>query len=176
MLIADRRQLIASFINLLDITLNIVDYRCMAFSMSPRDNPVPHPPHHDGGIGSATLPPGRRFPGPRPLVRSFGYVPSGAEVPTEDPYVRRYWAAVLGTAALEDLLRMAAAAHTKRPIRRPTHLHVLIQERLVFPVAPTAYLVPTEMALLDRTRVRRLAPALRGPHLQAVLVVRARSA
>lgn len=115
------------------------------------------------------VPPGRRFPGPRPLIRSIGYVPAGAQVPTEDAYVRRFWAAVLGTAALEDLLRMSAAAQTGRRIRRPTHLHVLIEERLVCPVAPTGYLVPTRMPLLDRTRVRRLAPAERLRHIEAVL-------
>lgn len=132
----------------------------MALPIPPEsDIPVLHPPNDDRGIGSA-----RRFPPPRPLVRSIGLRPTGPSVPTEHPYVRRYWAAILGTAALEDLLRLAAAAHKQVRVRRPTHLHVLIAEGLVRPVAPDTVEAPVRMPILRPDQVRRLPLPLRATH------------
>jgi hypothetical protein len=52
-------------------------------------------------------------------------------VAPDDPYVRHYWVAALGPAAVVDLLRLAAAARRSRPVRAPLNLPLLLSEGLV---------------------------------------------
>lgn len=133
-----------------------------------RDHPVSHPPTEVRGIGGVTRSV-RGFPIVRPLIRAIPYEADGPGVPTEHLYVRRFWAAILGRAALEDLLRLSAAARQSRDIPLPTHLHVLIVEGLAVPWGEQAVQVPTRMPLLDDSLVRRLPRTMRVPHTAAVL-------
>ncbi len=104
-------------------------------------------------------------------MRAIGYVPPDADLPTEHEYVRRFWAALLGKAGLEDLLRLSAAAQQGTRIRRPTHVHLLIAERLVRPLGGTGYLVPVRMPLLDPARLRRLPVSLRLEQSESALLL-----
>ena len=61
----------------------------------------------------------RRVPGP-----ADGVDPS-------DAYVRRFWVAALGPAAVTDLLRLSAAARRDLAIPLPLSLPVLLSEGLV---------------------------------------------
>ncbi|MGF1666174.1 MAG: hypothetical protein ACFCVC_07850 [Acidimicrobiia bacterium] len=52
-------------------------------------------------------------------------------VAPDDPYVRTYWVAAVGPAAVVDLLRLAAAARAARAIPAPVNLPMLLSEGLV---------------------------------------------
>ena len=141
----------------------------MALPIPPdNDDPVSHPPTEVRGIGGV-IRSQRGFPAPRPMIRAVPLDLPEARLPTEHIYVRRFWAAILGRAALEDLLRLAAAARQERPVRLPTHLHVLMAEGLTVPRDEETLLAPVSMPLLGDSLVRRLPRTMRVPHAVAVL-------
>lgn len=83
--------------------------------------------------------------------------------PPDDPYVRRFWVAVMGPGAVADLLRLMKAAAERRPIRRPHHLAELAREDLVRFRAGRV-LVRRTVPPLGAPQVRRLPPGLRAEH------------
>lgn len=100
-------------------------------------------------------------PRPRVPVRLIRIPHLGVE--PSDPYVRRYWVAALGPGAVEDLLRLVAAAHQRRKMPLPRFLHVLVQERLAaFP--GDRIIVPDRVRLVPRRLVSRFPLPLRREH------------
>ncbi len=99
------------------------------------------------GHASAPVRPTARI---RPTVpvalsaRSEGVEPS-------DPYVRKFWVAVLGPGAVAELLRLVSAAAKGEDVRLPRHLPQLLRADLVSIVEGSLVvvdhipLVPTEM-------------------------------
>jgi hypothetical protein len=81
----------------------------------------------------------------------------------DDPAVRRFWTALIGPGAVADLLRITAAAHTGRPLRRPLHLQTLFHEGLAH-WDGTHILVHPRIPALDEGQIRRLRPALRAEY------------
>ncbi len=81
----------------------------------------------------------------------------------DDPYVRRYWTAVIGPGAVADLLRLTVAALRGIAVVRPVRLGVLVRENLVRVEDSTVWVRPT-VPPLSVAHVRRLPPALRGEH------------
>lgn len=67
----------------------------------------------------------------RPLVTARVVQGPDDGVEPSDPYVRRFWVAALGPAAVTDLLRLCAAAHRDRAIPQPLSLPILLSEGLV---------------------------------------------
>ncbi|MGI9529157.1 MAG: hypothetical protein ACR2NG_05550, partial [Acidimicrobiia bacterium] len=100
----------------------------------------------------------------RPVVKAElisehldGYAPT-------DQYVRTFWISVVGPGAVADLLRLAAAAHSGRPLKRPNNLGALIREGLAHPTDDGTIKVHQRVPELNAKQVRRLPPALRRQH------------
>lgn len=100
----------------------------------------------------------------RPLVKVEliahhvdGYAPT-------DQYVRTYWISIVGPGAVADLLRLAAAAHSGRPLKRPNSLSTLIREGLAEPTTDGTIKVHQRIPELNAKQVRQLPPALRRRH------------
>jgi len=111
----------------------------------------------------------------RPVVRAElighhidGYAPT-------DHYVRTFWISVVGPGAVADLLRLAAAAHSGRPLKRPNNLAVLIREGLAQPTEDGTIKVHQLVPQLNAKQVRRLPPALRRQHTEHRFVHEQRS-
>ncbi len=83
-----------------------------------------------------------------------------------DPYVRRFWTAVIGPGAVADLLRLATAARRGRSLRRPVHLGVLLTAGLVA-VEGGRLLVPVAVPAVPAALASRLTPGLRREHRDA---------
>ncbi|MFQ5948534.1 MAG: hypothetical protein ACE5KX_06720 [Acidimicrobiia bacterium] len=80
-----------------------------------------------------------------------------------DPYIRRFWTAVIGPGAVADLLRLVTAAKKRIQIRRPLYLGVLAREGLVRAENGRLWIRPT-IPPLSVTHARRLPPLLRQEH------------
>lgn len=104
----------------------------------------------------------------RPLIRPRLWTDSVAVLghTVDDPYVRRYWTAVIGPGAVADLLRLTVAAQRRVAVVRPIRLGVLVRENLVRVENSTVWVRPT-VPPLSVAHVRRLPPALRGEHARA---------
>ena len=101
---------------------------------------------------------------PRPWIRPR-LLPAGrAGHRPDDPAVRRFWVALVGPGAVADLLRLTAAAHGRRTIRRPVHLAVLLREGLVERDGDEILVHPLIPTLLPG-HLRRLRPCLRAEYL-----------
>lgn len=83
--------------------------------------------------------------------------------PVHHPYVLRFWTAAIGPGAVADLLRLIAAARTRRTVPYPEHLHLLATAGLVWPAGETIW-VPRAVPPLGGAQLRRLTPALRAEH------------
>jgi hypothetical protein len=92
---------------------------------------------------------------------------SGATAPAgfrhTDPYVLRYWTAVLGPGAVADLLRLAQAGRRGTRLRRPVHLRHLIEAGLVG-VVGRAIVVPDRVPVVPPELVAAFPAALRREH------------
>ena len=100
---------------------------------------------------------------PRPWIRPR-LLPAGrAGHRPDDPAVRRFWVALIGPGAVADLLRLTAAAHARRTVRRPVHLAVLLREGLVERDGEQILVHPLVPALLP-CHLRRLRPGLRAEY------------
>lgn len=136
-----------------------------------RDARPPIPPDSAPAPGAvARL---RRTVIPRPIVRAVTAFPERPgpsrpgqrrrSVAVTDPYVRRYWTAVIGPGAVADLLRLAAAARGNRPLPKPLHLDTLLRYRLVVADGDTI-VVPPRVPMLPAHLLRSLHPELRRDH------------
>ena len=98
----------------------------------------------------------------RPLV-SVATTASGPGYPAHDLYVRRFWTAVLGAAAIAELLRIAEAARKGNRIRRPIHLQNLMEMGLV-KVEGGEILIGDLIPPVPGSLLRRMTPSLRSAH------------
>jgi len=101
---------------------------------------------------------------PRPWIRPRLVHTGRAGHSPDDPLVRRFWVALIGPGAVADLLRLTAAAHHRRTIRRPVHLPVLLREGLVERRGDDILVHPRVPTLLP-CHLRRLRPGLRAEYL-----------
>jgi hypothetical protein len=96
----------------------------------------------------------------RPFVTPTRVPGPGDGVEPDDPYVRRYWVAAVGPAAVVDLLRLAAAARTSRAIPAPLNLPLLLSEGLVcWTDGRLAVLDPLPRVSTARLKRRGVRPA-----------------
>lgn len=65
------------------------------------------------------------------MVRPYPWPESEGGLQPADPYIRRYWTALIGPGAVADLLRLIRAAAAGTAIRRPVHTSLLASEGLV---------------------------------------------
>jgi len=103
---------------------------------------------------------------PRPWIRPRLLHTGRQGHAPEDPIVRRFWTALVGPGAVADLLRLTAAAHSGRTIRRPVHLPVLLREGLI-ERAGDEILVHPRIPTMAPSHLRRLRPGLRSEYLRA---------
>ncbi len=101
---------------------------------------------------------------PRPWIRPRLIHTGRAGHSPDDPLVRRFWVALVGPGAVADLLRLTAAAHHHRTIRRPIHLPVLLREGLIERDGNDILVHPRIPTLLP-CHLRRLRPSLRAEYL-----------
>ena len=92
-------------------------------------------------------------------MRPFLWPDSDDGLLPSDPYVRRFWCALIGPGAVIDLLRMIRAAESGRTILRPTHTALLATEDLVRKARGRLEVRATVPLLSDAHR-RRLHPLL----------------
>lgn len=92
-----------------------------------RDARPPHPQPFAAGLSGASVRPTARV---RPVVPVRPEVSSARFRPT-DPYVRRFWVAAIGSAAVAELLRLVRAAEKGEGVRLPRYLPSLIRSGLV---------------------------------------------
>ena len=108
--------------------------------------------------------------GGRVMVRPVLAEVVGGLSPT-DPYVRRWWTAVLGPAAVTDLLRLHAAAERRLEIPHPTHLHMLVEAGLVR-CTGRLVAVPARIPRLGAVEIARLPQPLRRTHTTKMIALR----
>jgi hypothetical protein len=101
----------------------------------------------------------------RPLIAPK-LLPTTPGIEPTDPYIRRYWTAVLGPTAVTELLRLIVAARRSSQIRLPLRLPQLAAEGLVAIHDGTVWVAPLVPSLGDR-QLRRLSPLLRAEHQRA---------
>ena len=97
----------------------------------------------------------------RPLIRPVAIPGPGHRV--DDPVMRRFWVAVVGAGAVEDLLRLITAARRGKRIKNPKFLSTLIREGLATSDGRTVTvrrLIPP----LGTAHRRRLSPAMRAEY------------
>ncbi len=86
------------------------------------------PPHRQAaGLSGASVRPTARV---RPVV-PVRLESSPARFAPTDPYVRRFWVAAIGSAAVAELLRLVRAAEKGEGVRLPRYLPTLIRTGLV---------------------------------------------
>lgn len=92
---------------------------------SGRDARPPH--HHAAALSGASVRPTARV---RPVV-PVRLESSTARFSPTDAYVRRFWVAAIGSAAVAELLRLVRAAEKGEGVRLPRYLPSLIRTGLV---------------------------------------------
>ena len=120
----------------------------------------PPTPSHIADVSWAALSPTVR---PRPIIFPVCVAGPTDGVAHDDPYVRQFWVAAIGAAAVADLLRLAAAARRGHGLRRPIHVSTLVregvvrwdQDQLSVP-DPLPRLGPKQVARIKRGRHRQL--------------------
>lgn len=101
-----------------------------------------------------------------PRTRSFSVDlirPGGQGFSPGHEYVRRFWAAALGTGAIRDLTDLFLAGLRQRNVHEPFYLGVLLSAGLV-EVSGDRIMMPARVPLLHSSMVARLSPALRADH------------
>jgi len=94
---------------------------------SGRDARPPHPHPFAAGLSGTSVRPTARV---RPVV-PVRLETSSATFRPSDPYVRRFWVAAIGSAAVAELLRLVRAAEKGEGVRLPRYLPSLIRTGLV---------------------------------------------
>lgn len=113
----------------------------------------PPTPPHIADVSWAALSPTVR---PREMIFPLLVRGPSDGVNHDDDYVRRYWVAALGAAAVADLLRLSRAAHQQAGILRPVHLPMLVAERLVA-WHRARLVVPDPLPRLGPIQIRRIS-------------------
>jgi len=104
----------------------------------------------------------------RPTIQTRDLVPvrltntTNPYLPT-DPYVRKFWVAVLGPSAVVDLLRLSQAARRQKAVLRPLHLRGLLEAGLVR-LDEEALIVGDRIPPLPALLLERLPVRLRREH------------
>ncbi len=80
-----------------------------------------------------------------------------------DPYVRKFWVAIIGPSSLMDLLRLSQAARRQEKVLRPLHLRPLLEAGLV-KVDQECVIVADRIPALPPNLVARLPLHLRRQH------------
>lgn len=84
-----------------------------------------------------------------------------------DPYVRRFWTAVLGPGAMVELLRLSKAARNSAKVREPLYLRGLLESGLAR-VEPGSIVIHERIPPVPARLVERLPVRLRREHALAV--------
>jgi hypothetical protein len=118
------------------------------------------PPHRQAlGLSGASVSPTARV---RPVVPVRLEASSARFAPT-DPYVRRFWVAAIGSAAVAELLRLVRAAEKGEGVRLPRYLPSLIRSGLV--KADSGGLVVVDhIPEVPRNLLWRFPPSLAADH------------
>lgn len=80
-----------------------------------------------------------------------------------DPYVGRFWMAIIGPSAMTDLLRLSQAARREVKVLSPIHLRPLLEVGLV-KIDADGLVVTGRIPQLPPALVRRLPTHLRRQH------------
>ena len=115
------------------------------------------------GIVAALRPTAR----PRPWVAALEVDGDEPGHDPTDPAVRRFWTAIVGPGAVADLLRLTAAARSRRWLTEPRHLALLAAEGLVEREG-SMVLVRRRIPYLSEGHLRRLSPVLRAEYRRLV--------
>lgn len=107
----------------------------------------------------------------RPLVKVRLEPSDDFYLPT-DPYVRRFWTAVLGPSAMVELLRLSKAARCEGKVREPIHLRGLLEAGLAR-IAEEGIVVTERVPAVPERLVARLPVRLRREH--ALVMAKTRS-
>ncbi len=91
----------------------------------------------------------------------FGAPGNGRQFDVRHLYVRRFWTALLGPAAITDLLRLAQAAKEGKRLRLPHTMAILLTEGLAARLTETRFGVASSVKELHPHQLERLPPALR---------------
>lgn len=102
-------------------------------------------------------------PRPRLPVRT---VPAEDGFAPDDPYVRRYWVAAIGSAAVAELLRLIRSGHDGVWVLLPRRLPTLLRADLVRVEAGTL-VVGDRIPPVPANLRRRFPPGLRESHRRA---------
>ncbi len=103
----------------------------------------------------------------RPFVRPFA-IPITAGFAPSHEYVRRYWVAAIGAGAVEDLLRLSAAAKRGQAVPRPLFMQTLMTEGLaVFWRDQVG--IPCPIPPLGSRAADRLSPSLASEHRRFIM-------
>lgn len=90
-------------------------------------------------------------------------VASRAGLTPDDPYVRRFWVAALGSGAIAELLRLVRAAEKGEGVRLPRYLPQLMKAGLVTS-SRGALVVKSRIPPVPRELRWRFPPTLAGEH------------
>lgn len=124
-----------------------------------RDSRPPVALHAASTPGSA----GRRSVWRRSIVVPRLLEDGAIGFPAAHPFVRRFWTAAVGPGAVADLLRLMAAARSRRSLPLPYHVRVLATVGLVWHAEGTVWVRPT-VPPLGGAQLRNISPALRAEH------------
>ena len=121
---------------------------------------VARPPANDAAFpGDASVRASARI---RPVV-PVRLVASRTGLMPDDPYVRRFWVAALGSGAIAELLRLVRAAEKGEGVRLPRYLPQLMKAGLVTS-ARGALVVKSRIPPVPRELQWRFPPTLAGEH------------
>lgn len=96
----------------------------------------------------------------RPLIRPMALSGPADGFPVDEPEIRRFWVAVIGAGAVEDLLRLITASRMGKRIKNPKFLSTLIREGLASSDGRTV-VVRRQIPPVGPAHRRRLSPAMR---------------